>query len=67
MSFLRTFKILPKPQIKNFVRNYQKIVMGTEDCSTPLSRGLVLGVYADDSNPKDSGLLTPAAAKYNEV
>lgn len=42
-------------------------VIGTEKCSHPPSRGLVLGVYADEHDREDNGLLTPAAAKYNEV
>lgn len=42
-------------------------VVGAEKCSRPPSRGLVLGVYADEHDREDNGLLTPTAAKYNEV
>lgn len=38
-----------------------------EQCSNPASRGLVLGVYADENDRLDIGVLTPTAAKYNEV
>ncbi|XP_062551732.1 cytosol aminopeptidase-like [Armigeres subalbatus] len=41
-------------------------VVGTEKCSRPPSKGLVLGVYADEHDREDNGLLTPTAAKYNE-
>lgn len=48
-------------------RSYCQIVTGTEDCSTPHSRGLVLGVYTDENDKLDSGMLTPVAASYDEV
>ncbi|KAI9577092.1 hypothetical protein GQX74_011172 [Glossina fuscipes] len=37
----------------------------TEICADPPSRGLVLGVYADEDDKKDTGILTPAGWKYN--
>lgn len=49
-----------------FRRWYIPVVTGTENCSEPVSRGLVLGVYADENNKKDTGLLTPAAKQFNE-
>lgn len=48
-------------------RSFIPIVTGAENCSEPASRGLVLGVFADETNIVDPGLLTPAAQKYNEV
>ncbi|XP_053691855.1 cytosol aminopeptidase-like [Sabethes cyaneus] len=45
---------------------HQKIVTGQESCTNPPSRGLVLGVYSDENDRNDIGLLTPTAAKYNE-
>lgn len=48
-------------------RGYAQIVTGTEDCSTPHSRGLVLGVYSDELDKSDSGTLTPVATLYDEV
>lgn len=48
-------------------RAFCQIVTGTEDCSTPHSRGLVLGVYSDENDKSDSGMLTPVAASYDEV
>lgn len=50
-----------------FRRAYCQIVTGTEDCSTPHSRGLVLGVYSDENDKSDSGMLTPVASSYDEV
>lgn len=43
-----------------------KVVTGTDGCSTPHSRGLVLGVYSDELDRSDHGQLTPVAANYNE-
>lgn len=48
-------------------RAYCQIVTGTEDCSTPHSRGLVLGVYTDEKDKADSGRLTAVANAYDEV
>lgn len=42
-------------------------IIGTEKCANPPSRGLVLGIYADEHDSFDNGMLTPNAAKYNEV
>lgn len=44
--------------------------MATDDseaCAETCSRGLVLGVYADECNKKDTGILTPVAWKFNKV
>lgn len=48
-------------------RAYCQIVTGTEDCSTPHSRGLVLGVYSDENEKTDSGMLSAVASSYDEV
>lgn len=45
----------------------RRFVGNTELCSTPNSRGLVLGVYANEEDKLDIGILTENAAKYNEV
>uniref|UniRef100_A0A1A9V839 Cytosol aminopeptidase n=1 Tax=Glossina austeni TaxID=7395 RepID=A0A1A9V839_GLOAU len=37
----------------------------TEICAEPPSRGLVLGVYADETNKSDLGVLTQTAWRYN--
>ncbi|XP_005185997.1 cytosol aminopeptidase [Musca domestica] len=37
----------------------------TEICADPPSRGLVLGVYAEEEDKNDTGILTPAAWRYN--
>uniref|UniRef100_A0A1A9WEQ7 Cytosol aminopeptidase n=1 Tax=Glossina brevipalpis TaxID=37001 RepID=A0A1A9WEQ7_9MUSC len=37
----------------------------TEICADPPSRALVLGVYADEDDSHDAGILTPAAWRYN--
>lgn len=48
-------------------RAYCQIVTGTEECSTPHSRGLVLGVYSDENEKHDSGSLSTYASLYDEV
>lgn len=48
-------------------KQYSSIVTGTEKCSTPVSRGLVLGVYAKEGDKLDIGQLTDTAQKYNMV
>lgn len=55
---------LIRPQM---CRAYGQIVAGTDECSTPHSRGLVLGVYSNENDKSDSGMLTPVASLYNEV
>lgn len=45
--------------------SHSQTVVGAEKCASPPSRGLVLGIYSDSD--EESGLLTPNAAKYNEV
>lgn len=69
MSFLlQITKLSIKPQIFGIIkRNFRTVLTGTEECSQPVSRGLVLGVYADENNPEDEGLLTPSGKRYNEV
>lgn len=42
-------------------------IVGNEKCSEPYSRGLVLGVYADEGDKLDAGILTPMAWRYNKV
>ncbi|XP_055842193.1 cytosol aminopeptidase-like [Episyrphus balteatus] len=39
----------------------------TEICAESPSRGLVLGVYADENDKYDAGQLTPAALRYNSL
>lgn len=51
----------------NLRRFYQPLVQGTENCSEPVSRGLVLGIYSDEKSSTDPGLLTASAQRYNEV
>uniref|UniRef100_A0A182JK17 Cytosol aminopeptidase n=1 Tax=Anopheles atroparvus TaxID=41427 RepID=A0A182JK17_ANOAO len=69
MSFRALKKIL-RPSFKSIQflasRSIQHNVRITEQCSNPASRGLVLGVYADENDRLDIGVLTPTAAKYNE-
>ncbi|CAO1322192.1 unnamed protein product [Diamesa hyperborea] len=47
-------------------RKFQTVT-GTEKCSEPYSRGLVVGVYSDENDRTDTGRLTPMGAKYNET
>lgn len=49
----------------NVGRRHIQIVTGTEKCSTPHSRGLVLGVYSNESDKLDIGCLTSSAWQYN--
>lgn len=69
MAFLlRITKLSIKPQKFGIIRrNFRTALTGTEECSQPVSRGLVLGVYADENNHDDDGMLTPSALRYNEV
>lgn len=41
-------------------------ITGTEGCSTPHSRGLVLGIYSNESDKFDAGIPTPTMAAYDE-
>ncbi|ETN62356.1 hypothetical protein AND_005947 [Anopheles darlingi] len=67
---INIWKRILRPSIKSLQyqtsRNIQHGVKITEQCSNPASRGLVLGVYADENDRLDIGVLTPTAAKYNE-
>lgn len=45
-------------------RNY---ALSTDKCASPPSKGLILGIYADEEDMFDTGTLTPAGARYNEV
>lgn len=69
MSFLlKLTKLSIKPQIHGIIkRNFRTSLTGTDECSQLVSRGLVLGVYADENNHEDEGLLTQSAQRYNEV
>lgn len=52
----------------NVIRSYgSQVVTGTDKCSTPHSRGLVLGVYSNEEDKLDLGCLTDNGLKYNEV
>lgn len=46
-------------------RNYAQAVL--DKCASPPSKGLILGIYADEEDAFDTGTLTPAGARYNEV
>lgn len=46
-------------------RNYAMSI--GDKCSSPPSKGLILGIYADEEDTFDTGTLTPAGARYNEV
>lgn len=46
---------------------YTPVIENTEGCSTPHSRGLVLGVYSNETDKFDDGILTQTASQYDEV
>nr|XP_019550930.2 cytosol aminopeptidase [Aedes albopictus] len=46
-------------------RNYAQAVL--DKCASPPSKGLILGIYADEEDAFDTGTLTPAGARYNEA
>uniref|UniRef100_A0A1A9W1S2 Cytosol aminopeptidase n=1 Tax=Glossina brevipalpis TaxID=37001 RepID=A0A1A9W1S2_9MUSC len=55
-----------------YMRNYASQAINqllqlqhTEICADPPSRGAVFGVYADEEDKTDTGILTPAGWKYN--
>lgn len=57
-----------KPSNASKAANNNQNCMPEEDrCSDPNSRGLVLGVYANEDDRLDSGVLTPVGWKYNKV
>lgn len=55
---------------RNIVKRQNNMVSGgvfiDEKCSEPLLRGLVLGIYTDETNPEDQGVLTATAERYNK-
>lgn len=60
--------IATRHQVQQIVqKRWAGVVTGTEKCSTPHSRGLVLGVYANEEDKLDLGCLTENGLKYNEV
>lgn len=60
-------KLNPKPISYGLCRKFQSIVRGTEKCSEQYSRGLVLGVYANEKDKFDPGRLTAIGEIYNTV
>ncbi|XP_021701651.1 cytosol aminopeptidase-like [Aedes aegypti] len=46
-------------------RNYAQALI--DKCASPPSKGLILGIYADEEDAFDTGTLTPAGARYNEA
>ncbi|XP_055642251.1 cytosol aminopeptidase-like [Toxorhynchites rutilus septentrionalis] len=48
-----------------FRRGYANF--SAEKCASPPSKGIILGIYADEDDVFDSGTLTPAGARYNEA
>lgn len=48
-------------------RRFAQVVTGGEKCSTPSSRGLVLGIYSKEDDRQDIGCLTENGKRYNEV
>lgn len=67
-SLVATHKTLLSSNLVSKIGAMQKRGVGnTELCSTPNSRGLVLGVYSNEEDKLDIGILTENGAKYNEV
>lgn len=48
-------------------KRFMEIVTGTENCSTPSSKGLVLGVYADEHEDCENSMLTSVASAFDQV
>uniref|UniRef100_A0A0A1WUL4 Cytosol aminopeptidase n=1 Tax=Zeugodacus cucurbitae TaxID=28588 RepID=A0A0A1WUL4_ZEUCU len=56
------------PQLRTYTSpmvNQTLQLQQTEICADPPTRGLILGVYADEENKYDTGILTPSAWRYN--
>lgn len=59
--------LLSASLVKKLTALQRRGVASNELCSTPNSKGLVLGVYANEEDKLDIGILTENGAKYNEV
>ncbi|XP_036341774.1 cytosol aminopeptidase-like [Rhagoletis pomonella] len=67
-TIVKTVRRCLRPQLRFYVSpalNQMLQLQQTEICADPPSRGLVLGVYADEEDKNDTGILTPAAWRYN--
>lgn len=64
---MRSYRVTPRQVQQIIQKRWAGVVTGTEKCSTPHSRGLVLGVYANEEDKLDLGCLTENGLKYNEV
>ncbi|CAD7002754.1 cytosol aminopeptidase [Ceratitis capitata] len=56
------------PQLRTYsspMVNQAMQLQQTEICADPPSRALILGVYADEEDKYDTGILTPSAWRYN--
>lgn len=60
-------RLLSASLVRKLTALQRRDVSNHDLCSTPHSRGLVLGVYANEEDKMDIGILTDNAAKYNEV
>ncbi|XP_058818180.1 cytosol aminopeptidase-like [Topomyia yanbarensis] len=58
--------VLPRTLDATLRRNSTQTIKGVEQCASPPSKGLVLGIYSDEEDIFDTGTLTPAGARYNE-
>lgn len=72
LSFLRNKVIKPIVHSKGTSRTYASQIINqmlqlqhSDICADPPRRGVILGVYADEDDPADTGILTPAAWRYN--
>ncbi|XP_055598019.1 cytosol aminopeptidase-like [Uranotaenia lowii] len=65
MSVLRALTQLRLPRSSQFFakRDYSA---KPEQCTSPPSKGLILGMYVDEHDFEDSGTFTRAGARYNE-
>lgn len=60
--------ILQNVWCRHIQKRFIQIVTGTEGCSSPTSRGLVLGVYSNvDDDGEENCMLTPVASKFDDV
>ncbi|XP_058447703.1 cytosol aminopeptidase-like [Malaya genurostris] len=62
-----TKSVFPRTFDSSFRRSSTQAIKGAEKCASPPSKGLVLGIYVDEEDVFDTGTLTPAAARYNEL
>lgn len=55
----------PRRNYGSQIINQMLQLQNTDTCADPPRLGLVLGVYADEQDPADTGILTPSAWRYN--